>query len=257
MTDLYEQPCKGGGMKWVEITTRPVLDAEGGLIEVVGVSRDATARVLAEAELQNALADKDKLYKALQHRVKNSIALIVSLLSLKSDSLEDESSRAILDEAQVRVRTIGLLYEQLYRSRSIGDIDLGAYLSEVARVIVESPICRHGLRLELDCGSLPIDVDRAVSAGLLLAELVSNCAKHAFHDRRSGRIRLSLSGDATEVRLRLEDDGVGLPAGLNPSEEKSLGFILINQLAKQLGGVVEAGPGLEGRGAGFSVLFPL
>ncbi len=149
LTDLYEQPCKGGGMKWIEITTKPVLDASGRVVEIAGVSRDATERVLADAELKRTLVEKDRVYSELQHRVKNSLALIVSLLSLEAGSIEIEEARAPLERAQVRVRSIGLLYEQLYRTRSVEDIDLGAYLPDVARAVIESPLGRG------DSGSRP------------------------------------------------------------------------------------------------------
>lgn len=257
VTDVYEQPCKGGGMKWVEITTKPILDAGGRLVEIAGVSRDVTARVVADVALKRALADKDRLYAELQHRVKNSLALIVSLLSLEAGSIEDEEARAPLEEAQVRVRSIGLLYEQLYRTRSVEDIDLGAYLAEVARAAVESPLSQRGLRLEAECETLRIATDRAVPAGLLLCELAANAIRHAFPGGGVGRIRLSLRDLSGSVELRLEDDGIGLEAGFSLATGRGLGSLLISQLASQLGGSAEAGPGIDGAGAGFTVRFPL
>jgi PAS domain S-box-containing protein len=256
-TGLYEQPCKDGSLKWIEVTTKPVFDASGALVEITGVSRDATARVLADSALKKALADKDRLYAELQHRVKNSLALIVSLLSLEAGSIEDEGARAPLEEAQARVRSVGLLYEQLYRTRSVEDIDLGAYLHELVRSVLDSPLGAQGIRLESDCASIRIATDRAVSAGLLLYEMAANAVKHAFPGGRGGRLRLALGLEGDTVRLCLEDDGVGLPAGFDLGSGKGLGSLLIAQLAVQLGGRAEAGPGIGGAGAGFRVLFPL
>jgi two-component sensor histidine kinase len=255
-TDLYEQPCKGGGTKWVEISTKPVIDSEGRVIQIAGVSRDATARVQTDRELKKALADKDRLYAELQHRVKNSLSLIVSLLSLEAGTIEDEAARAPLEEAQVRVRSIALLYEQLYRTRSVGDIDLGAYLAEVARTVVESPLSQRGLRLETECQSIRMATDRAVSAGLLLYELAANSVRHAFPEGGIGRIRLSLGVEEGQVRLSLEDDGVGLDEDFDLEASSGLGSLLISQLAAQLGGSARAGTGLEGSGAGFHITFP-
>jgi len=256
-TDIYEQPFKGGGMKWVEISTKPVLDAAGVLVEIAGVSRDVTARVQTDIELKKALADKDRLYAELQHRVKNSLALIASLLSLEAGSIESDEARAPLEEAQVRVRSVALLYEQLYRTRSVGDIDLGAYLAEVARTVIDSPLSPRGLRLDTECESLRIATDRAVPAGLLLYELVANSMKHAFPGAGAGRIRLSLGQEGGSIRLRLEDDGVGLPDGFALETATGLGSLLISQLAAQLGGSAESGRGIDGAGAGFLVSFPL
>jgi PAS domain S-box-containing protein len=256
-TDIFEQPCKGGGTKWVEISTKAVFDAEGRAVEIAGVSRDATARVLADSALKKALADKDRLYAELKHRVKNSLSLIVSLLSLEAGSIENEEARAPLEEAQVRVRTIGLLYEQLDKTSSIGNIDLGVYLAEVARAVVESPISQRGLMLETNCASFLIATDRAVPVGLLLYELAANSAKHAFPGQGGGRIVLSLGLEGGIVELRLEDDGIGLPEGFDFRNGSGLGSLLVSQLAVQLGGAVETGPGLAGAGAGFFLRFPL
>ena len=257
LTDVYEQPVKGGGTKWIEITTKPVLDAGGRVVEITGVSRDATSRVLADAELKRTLVEKDRLYAELQHRVKNSLALIVSLLSLEAGSIDDEETKAPLDQAQSRVRSIALLYEQLYRTRSVEDIDLGAYLPDVARSVIESPLGRRGLKLEADCASFRIDTDRAVSAGLLLYEFAANAVRHAFTGRKEGTIRLSLGLDEGTVVLRFEDDGIGLPAGFRLEDSGGLGSLLIVQLCAQLGGRVETGAGIGGKGAGFLVRFPL
>ena len=255
-TETYEQPCKGGGVKWVQISTKPVLDAGGALVQIAGVSRDVTARVLTDLELKKALADKDRLYSELQHRVKNSLALIISLLSLEAGNIEEEEARLPLEEAQVRVRSIGLLYEQLYRTRSVNDIDLGAYLAEVAQAVVESPLGPRGLRLEVDCESIRIATDRAMPAGLLLYELTANAIKRAFPEGRGGRIRLGLRVEAGWVRLSLEDDGKGLGQGFDLEGSSSLGSLLISQLSMQLGGSASARPGLDGAGAGFVIRFP-
>jgi two-component sensor histidine kinase len=256
-TGLFEQPCKDGSKKWIEVTTKPVFDASGALVEITGVSRDATARYLSDAELKKALADKDRLYAELQHRVKNSLALIVSLLSLEAGSIKDEEARAPLEEAQARVRSVGLLYEQLYRTRSVEDIDLGGYLPEVVRAVVDSTSSARGIRLETDCASVRIATDRAVSAGLLLYELAANAVRHAFPEEGNGRLRLVLGLEGGTVLLRLEDDGVGLPPGFDLDAGTGLGSLLIAQLAVQLGGSAAAGPGIGGSGAGFEARFPL
>ncbi len=244
-------------MKWIEVTTKPVIDASGALVEITGVSRDATERVLVDAALKRALADKDRLYSELQHRVKNSLALIVSLLSLEAGSIEEEAIRAPLEEAQARVRSVGLLYEQLYRTRSVEDINLGEYLSEVVRAVVDASEAGRGIRFEADCAGVRIATDRAVSAGLLLFEMAANAVKHAFPEGGGGRLRLVLGLAGENVELRLEDDGAGLAPGFELESGKGLGSLLIAQLAVQLGGSASAGPGIDGRGAGFSASFPL
>ena len=139
----------------------------------------------------------------------------------------------------------------------VEDIDLGGYLPEVVRAVVDSSSSARGIRLEAECASVRIATDRAVSAGLLLYEMAANAVKHAFPEERNGRLRLILGVEGDAVLLRLEDDGVGLPPGFDLEARKGLGSLLIAQLAVQLGGLAVAGPGIGGAGAGFAVRFPL
>jgi len=85
--------------------------------------------------------------------------------------------------------------------------------------------------------SMTIDIDRAIPAGLILNELVSNCFKHGFSDGRAGRIDVTLQlRDGNEATLAVKDDGAGVPAGFDPSSSDSLGLRLVHMLANQLGG---------------------
>jgi two-component sensor histidine kinase len=103
-----------------------------------------------------------------------------------------------------------------------------------------------------------LNVQQAMPLGLIVNELVINALKHAFPQNRPGVIAVSLTytasavgGDAVQedlVRLRVEDDGLGLPAGKDISQVQSMGFNLVNLLAQQLGGKLEVS-----RGSGLSV----
>jgi PAS domain S-box len=256
-SSLLEQRRKDGGYMWIEVSVKPVLDEAGKLVDIVGVTRDASERIRFESSLRAALADKDRLYAELQHRIKNSLALISSLLSLSAGQAKDDAARAGLEEAHTRVRSVGLLYEQLYRTKSVEDIELGSYLSEVLSAVMGSSLSPRGTRVDTDCESFRISTDRAVSVGLLLYELAANAAKHAFPSSSGGRIRLGLRLEGGEVRLSLEDDGRGLPPDFDLGSSSGLGSVLVNQLARQLGGRASAGKGIGGAGAGFFVRFPL
>ena len=260
-TDTYEMPCKDGSVKTVEITAKAVGDQEGRAVELVGITRDATQRIRDEVALKKALADKDVLFGELQHRVKNSLALIASLLSLESSSLPAGQARASLESARSRIDTIARLYQQLYSSRSVSDIRIGDYLRDVAASVVES-LSDGGAGIALDFGAVDavLDTRRAVLVGLILNELVVNAIKYGCPGGR-GRIGIRLGKEGPGLRLAVSDEGPGLPPGFSlPGkgwEGGSLGFTLVSQLAGQLSGTLSAGQGPGGKGASFAVVFPL
>ena len=259
--DLYEMPCKDGSVKTVEITAKAVADQSGRIVELVGITRDATKRIQGETALKKALADKDVLFGELQHRVKNSLALIASLLSLESSSLPAGQARDALESARSRIDSIAQLYQQLYSSGSVSDIRIGDYLRVIAGSVVESlSDGGAGIALDFEAAEAIIDTRRAVLVGLILNELVVNAIKYGCPGGR-GRIRIGLGKEGRGLRLAVSDEGPGLPPGFSlpgkGREGGSLGFTLVSQLAGQLSGMLSAGPGPGGKGASFVVSFPL
>lgn len=214
-----------------------------------------------ERSLSEALEQKDLLFLEFQHRVKNSLTLIASLLSLESASFGDERLRVAFEEAQGRIRSVALLYERLYRTRSVERIDLGAYVAETASSAMES-LSGSGasIRVESDCIRQEIDTRRAVYVGLVVHELAANALKHAFPAGADGRFRVSLQLEGKDLILTASDDGIGLPEGFSLEGSGSLGLVIITNLAKQLGGSLEAGSGIGSGsrlGASFRLRFPL
>jgi two-component sensor histidine kinase/ligand-binding sensor protein len=214
----------------------------------------------AERALAEALDQKDILFAELQHRVKNSLTLIASLLSISAAPLEDERARSAFEEAQGRIRSVALLYERLYETRSVNRIDLGAYVKDAARSAIEGLSESDGsIELGTDCAGLQFDTRRAIYVGLIVHELAVNALKHAFPEGGPGRLRVSLRDEGDAILLEAADDGVGLPAGFSFEGRSSIGVLIVRNLAKQLDGSVEIGPGLaggSGPGAAFAVRFP-
>jgi two-component sensor histidine kinase len=150
---------------------------------------------------------------------------------------------------------MALLHEALYRSGTFASVDLGAYLKELATQSFRASVFRLGsVRLQLDLASAPVEMDQALPCGLLVNELVSNCLRHGFPDGRTGEVRLELHpvDGGPQLRLRVSDTGVGLPADFETKRGKSLGLQLVSDLAIQIDGRLEVGPG---PGAVFDVTF--
>ena len=149
---------------------------------------------------------------------------------------------------QGRIQAMALLHETLYRSGTFASVDLGAYLGQLAtqsfRALNTEP---RSIQLDLDLAPVQVGIDKAIPCGLVLNELISNCLKHGLSDRRTGGIRVELQplDGGPQLRLRVSDTGVGLPADFEARRGRSLGLQLVSDLAKQLGGrlEIEAGPG--------------
>jgi two-component sensor histidine kinase/ligand-binding sensor protein len=198
---------------------------------------DVTKEKVIEEELQRNVKAKETLMRELEHRVKNGMNLISSLLSLEAARLPDEFSRNIFANAQDRIRSISLIYDLLSHSADSMSLDSYQHLEELVRLLRETYLSgRPGLVIESRIEGVSIDVKRAVSLGLIANELLTNAIKYAYPADSGGIIRFSFSREGEELRLSVSDEGKGLPPGYDFEASDSLGFKLVDMLSHQLRG---------------------
>jgi two-component sensor histidine kinase len=198
--------------------------------------------------MADALREKDALLKEIHHRVKNNLQVTSGLLLLQSQHARDDDTRQLFFETMNRVKSMALVHTKLYESPDLAAIDLGEYVRDLTADLMHA----YGARergIALDVSTIPpvkLDLDTAVNCGLIINEVVVNAIKHAFPDGRSGTIRILLErADEHHYRLDVVDDGVGIPPAVDPARSTSLGYRLVQGLAKQLDGSVAivGGPG--------------
>ncbi len=237
--------------------------------ELAGVFRDYEARILAlapgealeiirdvtERKRAEELAKKELLLREIHHRVKNNLQVISSLLYLQSQQVGDPRLSVILEENRQRIRSIALIHEKLYQSEDPGEVRFAAYLRDLANhLLIAYGASASGVRLEISVREQEeLGLDAAILLGLLISELVSNSLKHAFPQGGGGTIRVALERTGPQqMRLEVGDDGVGLPADLDPAASSSLGLLLVQLFAKQLEADMEI---QRGGGTRFVFLF--
>jgi PAS domain S-box-containing protein len=246
----------------LSVSTAPM--EPNGVRMVLVCAHDITRRKISEdalretvQELESALAQKTVLLKEVHHRVKNNLAVISSLLSMKADSVGTRKVRLALEESQRRVLSIALIHDQLYGSEFPDRIDFREYTRQLVRqlhfALVDEP---ERIAIRLDAAPIEMGVHRAVPCALILNELVSNAFKHAFPRARRGEIRISLRESAPGyLELAIEDNGVGFAPGLAEGNAKSFGLKIVEILSRQLEGSFERQTAIGG-GTRFVFQFP-
>jgi len=193
----------------------------------------------ATADLRRAEEEKELLLKELQHRVKNSLAIVSSFLRLNKTELLDEAAQRAFQEASDRIKCISLIYEQLDQPTSAGRIRLDLYLSGLAELLRTTYAPDSGrLGVELELPEIECAQKRAVSLGLVFNELFTNALKYACPPGRPGSIGISLRESGGQLELRVADRGPGLPADFDPRTAASLGLRIVHMLAEELGGSI-------------------
>ncbi len=187
------------------------------------------------SNLKVALDEKDLLLKELNHRVKNNIQLIVSLIRLQRDRLKNEKLREVLTTTQNRISTMKHLHELLYQQSQLSYLDTPAYFELLLDEIKES-YRDENISIDIDVKA-PLQIDQAIYCGIILNELITNSFKYAF-TKNEGSIKISLSKDERGLyTLMLSDDGIGYD---QEQIQNSLGLTLVKTLAtSQLKGDIE------------------
>lgn len=228
------------GPRWFAVSGRAF--SEGGGADrrpqvFVGTLRDITERKNADTDLQAALDQQRELVHEVNHRVKNSLQLVSSLLRLQARRAPDKATRNQLEDATARISTIAHIHERLYRDQDTKRIQFKPFVTELCSDIQGSaPHCS----LRVQSAEFSVATDRAIPLGLIINELVSNALKYAYPDGE-GTVTVTVEKSAAgDVTVAVSDNGVGLPEGFSFETGKSLSMILISGMIRQLGGRVEA-----------------
>lgn len=189
----------------------------------------------SEKIIKKALEEKDVLMTELHHRVKNNLAVIAGLFSLKLDSIENEDARNVLMESRNRVRSMALIHNRLYKSSNFADVHFDQYVHElINEVKLSYPAISNSVAINLNIDNIILNVNTAIPCGLILNELLTNCYKHAFKGRTNGAIHIWFTKSNNHMTLIVRDNGVGLPPDYEKRE--SLGLTVIQSLSEQIEG---------------------
>jgi two-component sensor histidine kinase len=199
-----------------------------GAANVLGM---AIERERQDRSLKAALAHQEVLLKEITHRVKNSLAIVASMLQLQASHTGDPELTQQLEEAAHRVSAVARAHERIHPRNEPDKVDLGLYIEEVCLDLNEIGHCNIHVEARRD---VTIATDRAIPIALIINELITNATKYAYAGR-DGRIfvRLTLPEDDV-IELGVRDEGVGLPAGFELRTAKSLGMRIVQAFVRQL-----------------------
>ncbi|WP_353124874.1 sensor histidine kinase [Parapedobacter pyrenivorans] len=191
--------------------------------------------ILKQANKQNEL-----LLREIHHRVKNNLQIINSLLSLQSRKTTNREVITMMQESSSRINSIALIHNKLYQQQSINRLNIQDYIEQLgAHLLSIYNVGNKRVQFHVEANDVSLDIDTAISVGLILTELTTNSLKYAFVGREAGEIHVDVSykGDR-DYELVFKDNGVGIPETKRKQTNETLGFRLIHSLTRQLAGMV-------------------
>lgn len=197
---------------------------------------DITARKRVEEQLRRALDEKDNLMAELNHRVKNNLTMVSSLVNLKEISLGDGVN---LSDLRSRLDAFISVHDMLSRSRGTLSVSLKPYLEELLETLFSDS--EGKVKVEVDVGDVFLPAREAVTVGLIINEIATNAIKYSIPPDGSGRFSVALteSQDPPRYLLTATSTGCPIPPEITLDGGKTLGLRLISSLGQQLCGSVE------------------
>jgi PAS domain S-box-containing protein len=225
---------QSGDIRWMVSQAILIKGNESDPGRLVGIIQDITSQKQREEELREQAAARELLVREADHRIKNSLQLVISLLSAQLRGIETQGAADALREAITRVGSIAASHLALQDSKDLKEVDLAVTLKD---------LCAHFSQLypavSIVCKPsevLMLDADRAIPLGLVVSEVLTNALRHAFHGRDAGTVVVEAWVDTSQLIVRIRDNGVGMQ---QKSGRIGLGSKIINSLAAQLNATID------------------
>lgn len=209
----------------------PIYDVEGNLRHYLGIQKRLT-----DSEARNSVNVTQHTIRELKHRVKNHLAMIVSMIRLQGRNTSGVEAATSLAR---RVESLQLLYDELSdpsggTGKRDGNVSLGAYISRLVNTTAHLD-GRAGVRVNTDVDDATCNSELAAKIGLVVSEVITNALQHAFEGRDEGLLDVRMSSlDEDHVEIVVEDDGVGLPDDKTWPSKESVGGRVVTGLLQEL-----------------------
>jgi len=190
----------------------------------------------SQSRLEELINEKEMLLMEVHHRVRNSLQIVSSIISLQSRRSSNQAIKAAYESIRDRIRVISVAHERLYKVGGADHIDARGYLEELLDLLdkgFQEDTRRKIVNAQLD--SFEVSVGFAIDMGLIVTELVGNAYKYAVMHQGSD-VNVVLTRTEKGVELVVSDRGPGFPQGFDPMDQKSFGFRIIQSMLKKYSG---------------------
>jgi len=238
-----------GKTRWLSSHGELVRDHRDALPRFVVVSLDITASKEREEKLAETVEDRDRLLAQkeallgeVNHRIKNSLQLVASILNTDARRAGSGQVRDRLEGAAARVRAVTSVHEMLYRSNEVTTVAFGDYLGQLCRNLAAGDAGTAGVKIRCEPVEVKLSADNAIPLALIVNELAANAIKHGLAGVPEPVIAVTTCVEAGDLVLEVVDNGIGKSEGA----EEGLGTRIIDGLVGQLGASMDTGPAQPG-----------
>ena len=207
-----------------------------GILAVLLVGAFAASIAFYRISVKNQRLSESNatLVQEQNHRVKNNLQLVSSLLNLQLNRLTDDATKSILEETQLRIEVMSTLQRTLYSGQTLGEVQMHDFLNEIVKIGLQTFGYQHVQINTHIAHSLYLPIDHAMRIGLIVNELLTNACKYAFADHETPHWTLACEQSNRTWTLKINDNGPGFIPPQPITRKSSFGMRLIQLQAEQL-----------------------
>ncbi len=211
-------------------------DQKYGLVaaQMLSLTIESHNKQLAKKALELALEEQTILLQEVNHRVKNNLSIVSSLMNLQSEKSHDDYHKQLFMECRNRLDSIASVHELIYKAKTYSHINFKEYLNEIIQHISSSYQSFSHIKIVKGITDVHIDISSAIPLALIVNELITNAYKHAFKNKKDGIIEVSLLENNKQVFLTIKDNGDGFDKTIIP--KNSIGMDILSGLIEQIEG---------------------
>ncbi|HEY0030868.1 MAG TPA: histidine kinase dimerization/phosphoacceptor domain -containing protein [Bacteroidia bacterium] len=205
------------------------------IAQMISLALETSAKLKARNDLEAAVQEQKVLLKEVNHRAKNNLAIISSLLNLQANKAKDDYHKHLFLESRTRMDSIAAVHELLYQSKSFSSINFQHYLDDIlVNLDASFPVANKKINIIKKMEGVELDVSVAIPLALIANEVITNSYKYAFDKVEAGVLEVSLTEKDQLVLLTIKDNGPGYDA--SKATQTSLGLEIIQGLVQQIDG---------------------
>lgn len=210
------------------------------IAQLISLALETTERQNSQHNLEKTIREKELLLAEINHRVKNNLAMVGSLLNLQQAKASDEYNRELFTESRNRILSIASIHQMLYQNRNFEEVDLKSYIDEIIALLQQAYAHQaNNVRINKTIDPVTININKAIPLGLIVNEIVSNSFKHAFKDSNKKTIDIYLRAGKNSYMLEISDNGPGINDMNEALKKNTLGLSLIFDLTEQINARIE------------------
>jgi two-component sensor histidine kinase len=202
--------------------------------QMLSLTIESHNKQLAKQALELALDEKNILLQEVNHRVKNNLSIVASLMNLQSEKSNDDYHKQLFMECRNRLDSIATVHELIYKAKSYSHINFKEYLNQIIEHISDSYKSVEHIKIIKGITEVDIDISAAIPLALIVNELITNAYKHAFSNKKEGVIEILLVENNKQVFLTIKDNGQGFDKTVIP--KNSIGMEILGGLIEQING---------------------